>query len=156
MKQLITVIPLGLLLLITSGLNAQSDITDFDKFFAAFKAAVAAKEKSALVDMMATHFDYFQAQDVDPETVFKQLGEENGKQWANLQDAVKAKPADSPIEYFAKPARALRCTPTSDAYYCWVIFTQDKDKNWRWRAMVMPERVHDIPPPPAQGPKPKK
>lgn len=144
------------LLLVAALLFGQSDITDFNKFFATFKAAAAAKDRSALVDMMATHFDYFQARDVDPETVFKQLGEENGKQWANLQQAVRNQPGELQGGYFGQPARAVRCIPTNDAYFCWVVFTQNEDGEWRWRAMVMPARVRNLPIPPTQGPKPKK
>ena len=145
----------GFLLFSPLFLGAQNNGSGFDKFYSEFKAAVTRKDADALGKMMAERFDFFQAENVAPETVFKQLDAENGKQWANLQLAVKASPVEFSDGYMGEPARAVQCRATSDAYHCYVIFTQDSEKQWRWRAMIMPDRVHRLRRP-AAGTKPKK
>ena len=147
---------LAAILFVSAGsLFAQENTADFDKFYTSFKDAVSRKDTAELTKMMATHFDFFQARNVTSADVFKHLDAEDEKQWANLQDAVKIQPSDFPDGYFGKPARVVKCTPANATYYCWVVFTQDKQGDWRWKAMVMPERVHNLPVP-GESRKPKK
>ena len=127
------------LLLAPALLSGQDAAQDFDGFYSKFKTAVSQKDTSSLTRRMSPRFDFFQARNVAHADVFKQLDAEGGKQWANLQDAIKAQPSDFPEGYFGKPARALQCTPTNVAYRCLVIFTQDSQHHWRWKAMIMPK-----------------
>lgn len=146
----------GCFLLAPALLAAQANSNDFDKFYSDFKDAVARKDKDALSKMMTAHFDFFQKQNVVHEEVFKQLDGEDGKQWTNLQEAVKGKPAEFADTYLGKPARALQCTPTSTAYYCYVVFIQDKEQHWRWKGMIMPDKVRPLLPVLEMRPEPKK
>jgi len=127
------------LLLPSLGAGGQSNQGQFDAFFASFKAAVASKDSVTLEKLMAAEFDYFQAHKVAPADVFKSLDAQNGQQWANLQSAVQNQPVKFKDGYGGKPARALQCTPTNVIYRCYVVFQQDTQHHWKWKAMIMPQ-----------------
>lgn len=121
-------------------LAGQEEPQDFRSFYSGFRAAVAAKDKTALASMMASPFDYFQSQNVDAETVFQSLDADNGQQWDNLQQAVRGEPAVFAEGYQGRPARAVECRATATYYQCLVLFQQDDQNRWQWKAMVMLEQ----------------
>lgn len=128
---------LACLLLACGMLPGQSGSPKFDAFYAKFQAAVAQKDQATLTRMMASQFDYFQAQGVAPAQVFQSLNADDGAQWNNLQQAVGAQPTVLDGGYNGRPARALPCTATQITYQCLVIFQQDSQNRWRWKGMVM-------------------
>lgn len=110
---------------------------DFNGFFSAFTAAVMSADTYQLQNLMADKFDFMGTTDASPVEVFKGLGA--GPQWSNLQSAVKNKVFVTET-YKGKPARFLRCTPSTEINNCYVIFQIDRSKHWRWKAMIMPEK----------------
>lgn len=113
----------------------------FNDFFAGFKEAVARKDQAALMTMMSADFSFIRATNVSWNTVFEGLAAENGRQWANLQQAVQGEViVPTPASKDERPQRVLRCTPTDVIYNCLVTFEQDKQNRWRWTGMIMPTR----------------
>lgn len=129
-----------IVLLLLGPLAGQEQPQDFRSFYAGFRAAVAAKDKTALASMMASQFDYFQSQNVDAETVFQSLAADNGQQWDNLQQAVQGEPSVLAEGYQGRPARAVECRASQTYYQCLVLFQQDDENRWQWKAMVMLEQ----------------
>ena len=123
-----------------SAQQPSTDDSQFKTFLADFQAAVSHKDRAKLEGMMKPSFDFFQAQHVPHATVFKHLDAEGGKQWANLQHAVQGHPIVVTKTYNNRPARVLQCTPTREIYHCYIVFQQDNTHQWRWKAMVMPQR----------------
>lgn len=114
----------------------------FDDFFATFKQAVARKDEAALRKMMAPDFSFIRGTNVAWNVVFEGLAADNGRQWANLQQAVQGEVLiPPPASKEERPKRVLRCTPTEINYNCLVVFEQDKQDRWRWTGMIMPARA---------------
>ena len=113
-----------------------SSESPFSDFFSKFKAAVMAGNTNRLQDLMAQDFDYMGTANATPSTVFKDL---SSGQWINLQLAVQAQAVTSQT-YKDKPARLLKCTPATAYSKCYVVFQTDSSGNWRWKAMIMPEK----------------
>jgi hypothetical protein len=131
---------LVLLLALSGNLAAQSAPKDFTAFFSKFKGAVAQQDQTTLTGLMASPFAFIRAQDVPPAQVFAGLAADHGLQWQNLQQAVQGQPGSYHSDSFPDPARVLQCTPTEPIYSCLVVFTQDAQRHWRWKAMIMPTR----------------
>jgi len=134
---------LASLLMTPSPGSAQQDPKDdgkFNAFFAEFQQAVAHKDHVKLEHLMMSSFDYFQAQHVAHSVVFRHLDAEGGTQWINLQQSVQGSPNVVVQEYKHRPARLLQCRATNSLYHCVLAFQQDNFRDWRWKAMVMPQR----------------
>ena len=108
---------------------------DFNQFFAQFRSAVMQRNQKKLARMMAPKFDFIRGTGVTPAVVFDGLATDGGRQWANLQDAVRQR-----VEAQQGTKRLLQCTPTDPAFSCYVVFEQDKQRRWRWQGMIMPTR----------------
>lgn len=116
----------------------QKATQDFNASFATFKTAVEQKDTSTLASLMSPRFDFIRATNVPPGAVFSGLDLNDGQQWLNLQQAVQGTPVPYAGSGPYKNSRVLRCTPVEVVYNCLVIFKQDSQNRWRWRAMIMP------------------
>lgn len=123
--------------LMTLSAQSQSPDRGFDAFFSKFKPAVMSADTLELQDLMAQNFDFMGATSVPASEVFKGLN--SSGQWVNLQSAVQ-KTVFVSQPYKGKPARLLRCTPLVANNNCYVVFQTDTSGNWRWKAMVMPQK----------------
>jgi hypothetical protein len=124
----------------TPTLAAGQNEHSFDDFYASFKDAVMRKDEAALRKVMAARFSFIRATNVAPDVVFQGLALDNGRQWANLQQAVQGQP----VLYRGRQGRVfhvLPCTPTDVIYNCAVVFSQDAQGGWRWKGMIMPTRA---------------
>ena len=121
--------------LLTLPARSQSQ-AEFKGFFSEFKAAVMSADTYKLQDLMAHNFDFLGNTDASPDDVFKGLG---SGQWTNLQSAVQ-KGEFVTQDYKGKPSRLLKCTPDAPDHHCYVVFQTDASRNWRWRALVMPQK----------------
>lgn len=133
-----TVLLAAFLLALAAPASAQNE-RSFDDFYASFKDAVMRKDEAALRKAMAARFSFMRATNVAPDVVFQGLALDNGRQWANLQQAVEGQP----VLYRGKQGRVfyvLPCTPTDVIYNCAVVFGQDAQGGWRWKGMIMPTR----------------
>ena len=120
---------------------ADSAPPSFDDFFSTFKEAVARKDEAALRKVMAPDFSFIRGTNVAWNKVFEGLATDNGRQWANLQQAVQGEViTPTPASKDERPMRVLRCMPTDVIYNCLVTFEQDKQDRWRWTGMIMPVR----------------
>jgi hypothetical protein len=122
-----------------ASLQQQSGSSDFGKFYANFKAAVANHDKQRLQRMMAPHFEFLKAANVAPADVFRALDQNNGQQWKNLQRAV-LQGTPTAQNYGDHPARVLWCAPTQVIYNCYVVFEKDNSARWKWLGFVMPQK----------------
>ena len=113
-----------------------SSESPFNDFFSKFKAAVMSGNTNQLQDLMSQEFDYMGTTNASPAEVFKGL---SAGQWINLQSAVQAG-VFTVHPYKERPARLLKCTPATTYNTCYVVFQTDSSGNWRWKAMVMPEK----------------
>lgn len=111
---------------------------DFNTFLATFKTAVEHKDTGMLASLMSPSFDFNRATNVPPGAVFSALDLNHGQQWLNLQQAAQGTPVSYAGSGPYKDSRVLRCTPLEMTSNCLVIFKQDSQHRWRWRAMVMP------------------
>ena len=122
-------------------LAAQQKATqDFTRFLATFKTAVEKKDTKTLTNLMSPGFDFISANNVPPGAVFSGLDLNHGQQWMNLQQALQGTPVPYAGSGPYQNSRVLRCTPLDANCNCLVIFKQDTQNRWRWRAMVMPTR----------------
>lgn len=113
----------------------------FGSFYSSFRDAVGRRDETALRKLMAADLDFIRAQNVPWDKVFQGLAADQGRQWANLQQAVQQQPSPFQERGQQQPTRLVRCTPTDIIYNCLVVFTQDADGGWRWQGMIMPTRV---------------
>jgi hypothetical protein len=120
---------------------ADQNDAHFDTFYAAFKSAVAQKDEAGLRKLMAPDFNFIRGTNVSWDKVFEGLAADNGRQWANLQQAVKGEPVVVETKDPQPPTRVVRCTPTDVIYNCLVVFTQERSGNWKWQGMIMPPRT---------------
>ncbi len=118
---------------------AEQNEQSFEAFYASFKDAVTRKDEAALRKVMASRFSFIRATIVAPDDVFKGLAADNGRQWANLQQAVQGQPTLT-REKQGRAVLVLPCTPTDVSYNCAVLFSQDAQDRWRWKGMIMPTR----------------
>lgn len=128
-----------LLVLTTVGVLCAQGKPDstFTEFFERFKSGVQQKDKTRLSRLMSPNFRFLRAEGVSPDDVFKGLDADNGRGWADLQQAVSV---PTPVS-FAKPngdhRKVLQCTPTNIVYSCLVTFEPDEHNQWQWTGMVM-------------------
>ncbi len=131
---------LSVILLVNPVLLAarQKAAPDFNTFLATFRTAVEHQDRTTLASLMSPGFDFIRATNVPPGVVFSGLDANGGQQWLNLRQALQGAPVPYAGSGPYKNSRVLRCTPVAVVYNCLVIFNQDSQHRWRWRAMVMP------------------
>jgi len=128
-------------LAMAGALHAQgrSDGT-FGAFFEQFKIAVQQKDRTKLSKLMSPNFHFLRADGVSSDDVLKGLDADNGRGWADLQQALSASTPVSFAKPNGDPREVLQCTPTNIVYSCLVTFEPDEHNQWRWTGMVMPVR----------------
>ena len=119
---------------------ADSSEAGFHNFYSTLRGAVARRDQIALRKLMAPDFSFIRATNVAQGKVFQGLAADQGRQWANLEQAVQAEPNIFPGGNPQRSTRVVRCTPTDVIYNCLVVFTQDARGGWRWQGMIMPTR----------------
>lgn len=130
----------ALLLAVPAPAADQQNDRAFNAFYSTFQDAVALRDEAALRKLMAPDFSFIRGTNVNWDRVFQGLAEDQGRQWANLQQAVQGQPAILQGKNQEPLTRVLRCTPTDVIYNCLVVFTQDRQARWRWQGMIMPTR----------------